>query len=66
LNESDYQDESQSEGDIDVLIDDLIGYQRKSTMPQGVLNEQSDRLLRGVNESFVSRDRDAIDSEQAT
>eukprot|EP00353_Schmidingerella_taraikaensis_P016007 CAMPEP_0185606622 /NCGR_PEP_ID=MMETSP0436-20130131/4911_1 /TAXON_ID=626734 ORGANISM="Favella taraikaensis, Strain Fe Narragansett Bay" /NCGR_SAMPLE_ID=MMETSP0436 /ASSEMBLY_ACC=CAM_ASM_000390 /LENGTH=35 /DNA_ID= /DNA_START= /DNA_END= /DNA_ORIENTATION= len=35
-------------------------------MPQGVLNEQSDRLLRGVNESFVSRDRDAIDSEQAT
>ena len=35
LNEADYQDESQSEGDVDVILDDMLGYSPRQTMPEG-------------------------------
>ena len=38
LNEADYQDESQSEGDVDVILDDMLGYDPRYTMPEGDVN----------------------------
>ena len=49
LNENDYQDESQSEGDIDVILDDLMGYSPRATVAEDQLAQEEANEFKAIN-----------------